>query len=246
MKGKLAVITITLSLVYGALAFLVTWNLYLGVAVFAIFALTGVIVISPMIVAYAVKTRKRHEAYRFVNGFLITLSVTKSPQKAFESGIGSDIGELSAIAATVEHCSIDERLDYLRSYFLEPYYPMFVSIFHLYEEQGGDPLKLGESLLKEATRSEQNDNAKAKESLSQLVEFVSLWLMSALIIVFVRVCLRTFYETLAKNFLYLGCAMAYFVIALCSFVLFASSFTEEKLKLGRDAHAKDLAKETEQ
>lgn len=236
MKSKLLIFSVALSLFFGSLAFLVAWNFYIALAVFVLFFLTFDFLISPLIEAYAAKERKRHEAYRFVNGFLITLSVTLSPENAYASATGEAKGELSELVSRLSSSSVDERLEYLKGYFLESYYAMFVSVFHLYEEQGGDVLSLSESLLKETARKEEEGDALQKESIRKLVEFVSLWLLSVVIIVFVRICLRTFYGSLVRNPLYLGCLGLYFLIAIVSFVLFTSVFTAEKVSVKGGLH----------
>jgi len=246
MKTKCYLLALIVSLFYGGLAFIVTWNYLLGLLVFALYAIGGILAIVPLFLRYGEKEKKRHEVYRFVNSFLITLSVTKSPEKAYEGAISGAEGELALVTKSISAYTVEEKIEYLKSYFIEPYFPMFVSVFRLYEEQGGDPLMLGEPLLKEATRSETCDNAKAKESLGQLVEFLSLWLMSALIIVFVRVCLRTFYSQLVSNWLYLGCALVYFLLALGSFVYYSSVYTELPITLGRDRHVQTLVRKDEE
>lgn len=246
MKAKSFLVVFAVSLFYGFLAFIVTWNWLIGVAFTLLFLAVGAFMIAPLFWHYIDKERKRHEAYRFVNSFLITLSVTKAPEQAYENAISSSEGELALVAKSIASYSCEEKIEYLKSYFLEPYYPMFVSVFHLYEEQGGEPLTIGGQLLKEATRSETSDNAKAKENMGQLVEFGALWLMSALIIVFVRVCLRTFYSSLVNNWLYLGCACAYFILALLSFVYFSSVFVERKITFGRDQNVHSLVQKDEE
>jgi len=242
MKIKLSIIVIAVSLLNGALAFVVTWNFIIGLAATAIFLFIGLCLIIQLIVGYLEKERKRHESYRFVNGFLITLSVSKSPEEAFQSGLIGGGPELLAIAQSVGDYSVGDRLEYLKSYFLEPYYLLLVSLFALFEEQGGDPLALGQSLLEEATRSEKSDDEQRKEGLSKLGEFLSLWFLSGLIILFVRVCLRSFAPSLVENPLYLVCASLYFVLAVVSYLLFTMAFTEAKPTLRRASHVETLAK----
>jgi len=242
MKIKLSIIVIAASVLNGALAFVVTWNLYIGLAVAALFLFVGLCLIVQLIVGYLEKERKRHEAYRFVNGFLITLSVSKSPDEAYQSGLIGAGPELRGITQSVSDYAVGDRLEYLKSYFLEPYYLLLVSLFALYEEQGGDPLTIGQSLMEEATRSEKSDDEKRKEGLSKLVEFLSLWFISGLIILFVRVCLRSFAPSLVENPLYLVFASLYFVLAAISYLLFTMAFTEMKPTFRRTPHVETLAK----
>ncbi|MCI1244440.1 MAG: hypothetical protein LKG11_00560 [Bacilli bacterium] len=237
MKIKLLAASFSVSLLNGVLAYLVTWSLPIGIGVGVLFLVVLSLLLAPMIEGHFVKERKRRECYRFVNGFFITLSVSKAPERAFEAGLSGASPSLSALASSVEKDPIEERIDCLKSYFGEPYFATFANLFKIYEEQGGDPLTIGKGLLEEATRIEKEAEAKKKEGLGCLAEFLSLWLMSGLIILFVRICLRSYRDVLMANPLYLSLTVLYFAIALVSFLLFGAIFTGEPLFAKRKRHA---------
>lgn len=224
-----------ISLVYGGLSYLVTSSLYLSIGVFAIFLLTLCLLASPLFISQDTKIRKRHEAYRFVNNFVVSLSVTNSPEKAFDAAIAgnSENGELSGILARIPSLSVGEKIEYLSSYFLVDYYPMFVSVYALYEEQGGDFMAIANPLLKEVTRDEEFANALHKESQGKFFEYVSLWFTSGLIVGFLRYGLRSFYSILSASKSYIIVSLLYFIVALISFIVFAFIYTGEKVSFGK-------------
>lgn len=224
---KLYLIFGSLALLNGGLAYLMTMNLYIGLGVGFVFLVFLCFFEVPLCNLYVIKERKRHEAYHFVNNFVISLSVTNSPTSAFSSAKeGQDpSGELIKIIDSLEGGGVEMKLRYLESYFLVSYYPMFVSLFSLHQDQGGDFLKVGEPLLKEATREEEFGNALSKESQKKLFQYVSLWGMSSLILAFLRFGLSGFYPLLIESVPFLITATAYFAIVLLGIFLYSLAYT---------------------
>jgi hypothetical protein len=222
-------IVLGLSVFYGGLAYLASGQWLLGVLVFLVFFLVLYFLVSPLFAQYEIKTRKHHECFRFVNGFLVSLAVTSSPEEAYASALSGMGGELNDLGRSLEKESIPSRLHYLGRYFEEGYYPMFLSIYQLYSEQGGDLLTMAEPLLKETTRAEESANSLAKESRKKLGEFATLWLMGALIMGFVRYGLSSFFDRLSQSLPYLLTCSVYFAVCLASFTVFSLSWTHEKI-----------------
>lgn len=224
---KLYVVSLFLAFLNGGLCYLLTENLYIAIGVMFVFLLVLFLVEIPLLKRYESQERKRHEAYNFVNNFIISLSVTASSINAFSSareGIDSN-GELARILNSIEGGGVDMKLHYLENYFLVSYYPMFLSIFTLYEEQGGDFLKLAEPLLKEVTREEEFGNTLAKESHKRLFQYVTLWGMSSLILAFLRFGLSGFYPILITSIPFLIIATLYFAIVLLGIFLYSLAYT---------------------
>jgi hypothetical protein len=222
-----------MALVFGGLAFLVTESLMIAVGVLLLFAFTFFLVIFPQISRAQAKIRKRHEGYRFVHSFIITLSVSHSGHEAYQSASLGTAGEEKEIMGGLGSFSLEEKLDYLTTYFEDDFYKMFVSIFRLYEDQGGDVLKMAEPLLMETTLIEESGNEKDKIQLLCFSQFASLWAMSLLILAFLRFGLSNFYGKLTASPIFLGVAVLYFIFALASFGLYAYEATGEKIVLGR-------------
>lgn len=222
-----------LSLVSGGLAYAISDHYGIGIGVFVLFLGAGMFFMVPSFLKFEEKERKRHECYRFINAFIISLSVNLSGEKAYEDATATTVGEERALIDRIVALKLLERLEYLKTYFAEGTYRMFVSIFRLFSEQGGDVLTLADPLLKEATRNEEYGNARLKIKIAGLAQFLALWFMSYLVLAFIRFGLNNFYLTLASSLAYLGTAMAYFGLALISFLYFTRKWTEERFELRR-------------
>jgi hypothetical protein len=240
---KYYLFALIISLAYALLAYFVSLNLYVGIATLAFFLLSSFFLIVPQYQRHEEKERKRHECFRFINAFVITLSVSQSGEEAFKSATMDLHGEEKELLDAIASLSLDEKIDYLTSYFERSSYAMFVSIYRLYEEQGGDVLKLAEPLLKEITRNEEGGNAKEKARWAGFGQFTMLWGMSYLVFACIRFGLKNYYLNLAHSVPFLLTAIAYFAIALASFLIYACVHTEEPLRLGRKKDAATLYQE---
>jgi hypothetical protein len=226
------VLAVLASLGLGYLGYYMSDNLYFAGGVGLVFALALILGVLPLLSAYQEREKKRHECYHFVHSFLISLSVSSSPEEAYDSAVLGTQGEEASFLASLQGIGVEEKLENLKAYFLEPYYPMFVSLFHLYEEVGGDVISLAEPLLSEATRKESAGDALDKIRVRYVGQFIALWLLSGAVLVSVRIGLAGFYAELSRSPVYLLIAGAYFALAAFAWVYFAAICSGEKWKLG--------------
>jgi len=231
MKG--IVLCLILSLYFGVIAYITTNNLLLGGIVFLSYFAALIIFIRPIVKRYLDKRRKRHEVFNFINHFIISLSVTSSLDQAFEDATIDAKGEEKRVLESITPLSSMEKLEYLLRYFEEDIYPVFLSIVKAYMEEGGDLLEMSSSLLNEAVFNEEKHNSLETIRRKSLVQYGSLWFLSTLVLVFLRFGLSNFYDSLTKNLPYLLTAIAYFLIAIASFFIYARSYTGEKMSLER-------------
>jgi hypothetical protein len=224
------------SLLAAALSYFVSTHLLFGGIVLAMFLLGFSFLIVPQILRRKERERKRHECYRFVNSFLISLSVTSSPEQAFFSSTQDAVGEEKLVIDSIETLLPVEKVSYLIDYYEESYYPMFLSILRLFLDQGGDLLTLAEPLLKEMTCYEGNENAIDQCKQRFLIQFLTLWFMSALVLTFIRVGLSSFYDRLAFSFPFQVTLFAYFAVALFSLILFFVAMNGERHPFSRRRH----------
>jgi hypothetical protein len=242
---KYYLFALLLSLAYGFLGFFVSTYLYVGLAIGLLFFLILGLLVVPLFTRHDEKERKRHECYQFLNTFVISLSVSQSGEKALEAASLDMKGEEKEVFEAITSLSLEERLSYMSRYFENNSYQMFLSIFRLFESQGGDVLQLAEPLLKEITWQEENGNALEKIRRRNLVQFAALWGMSYLVLAFTRYGLSNFYGLLSKSLPYLATEMVYFAVALVAFVIFALRYTGEKISMQRrKVHVQKVGKET--
>src|SRR5574344_803682 len=141
---KYYIASVVLSLLYGLLGYWVSTSLYIGLGIGVIFALVLFIIAIPVNLRHDDKERKRHECYRFINTFIISLSVTQSGERSLQAVSLDMKGEEKSINDAIETLSLDERIGYFANYFSSPSYAMFLSIYRLFESQGGEVLSLAE------------------------------------------------------------------------------------------------------
>lgn len=208
-------------------------NPFISLAVLLIYALIGYVLLLPMITAYQSKSRRRNEAYRFINAYLISLSATQSLERAFGAGCEGIEGEFAERVNDIGNLEAKQRTEYLASYFENPLYQMFLSILSLYEDQGGDVLALSGSLLEELTRVEQNARGMEKEGRKNLLQYLVLWGMAIAVVAFLRIGLGTFYALAKNEWVYILAIAAFFLFLLGSVCFYVIAYTGEKPQMNR-------------
>ena len=217
-------------LIIGAAAYFAAENLFLGIGVFAAFAIVLIGLVYPMFLEFAKRSRREHECYRFTNSFIITLSVCQSLDKALDTAMESADPELNQFVANIESMTAREKLEYLDSFFEMPTYRMFLSLLDIYIEQGGDIVKISAELMQEFTRIEETRIAFSGVSRKNAIQFAVLWLISMAIVVFLRVGLSNFYSYLSGSRTYLISLIAYFAFFLVSLTVYSIAYTRMKPK----------------
>ena len=231
MKGFL--LLFVPSLYFAIVAYVTTSNLLIGGSVFLIYFAISILFLKPLVKRYLDKRRKRHEVFNFINHFIISLSITSSIDQAFEDATIDAKGEEKEVLDSISALTSMEKIEYLLRYFEDDIYPVFLSIVKAYLEEGGDLLEMSSQLLNEVTSNEEKHNSLETIRKKSLVQYGSLWFLSTIVLVFLRFGLSNFYDSLTKNIPYLITSIAYFLIAIVSFYIYARAYTGEKISLER-------------
>ena len=231
-------ICLFVSLLCGGSAFFASNSPIVGLIVSLVFILVLSLTVVPMIERFKAKERRRHELFHFINSFIITLSVSDSLDMAYNSALQGQGEELTALNASISGLSTMEKIEYLDSYFQATIYRMFVSTLSIFQDQGGDIVRLAGDLLAELTRIEETENDVIALNRKNLLQFVLLWSMSLAITVFLRFGLSNFYDTLQGNVSFLACLGLFFFLMLGSIVIYISFYTDEKLSFKKSEKEK--------
>ncbi len=229
MKSSV-VVALIVSIIIGFSAYLATNNYIVGIAIGLIYLLYYFIFALKKINAFSKKNYRIHNCYKFINSFLITMSVRDSLEEAYRSGVQGSTGELKHIVNDIENLDNNERLNYLRKHFNLSVYKMFLNIVELYLDQGGNILKMADSLIAETTRIEDSINKSNHSIKRNIFEFIILWGMSLGILLFMRFGISSFYMTMLKSYLFLGLVVLYFLIILVSIHMAILRSTELYIK----------------
>lgn len=233
---------LTYSLLFGLIfaltSFFLTSNLYITIAVFLAFTLAFYLFVIPRVIQLNIDNSKRKYCFHFIQTFIISLAVQNSGEEAFKSAVNVLPSELKGKIEGLNDSPLGERLDYLGRYFAFDFFRVFRSIYTLFEEQGGDILKLSQPLFQEASLEEADGDAVYRVKKRYLAQFGVLWGMSIAVALFVRIGLNNFYTALAKNIWFLLLGGVYFLLTLGAIIYFTYLLYPSKLPLGGIKHGK--------
>lgn len=203
---------VSLSALVAILSYFVTNNFIVSLAVLILFLADFFLLLFKRIKSYFIKCDRVHECYQFINSFIISLSIKDSYEEAFINATMNPSKDMEAELKALNDMPVNEKLIYLRKYFNLSIYKMFLNILDVYSNQGGKILTMADDLLKETIRIEESLTFTSTFNLRKIIEFVSLWLMTFLILIFLRIGLKEFYSSMLSS-------LPYFII-LCLFFLF--------------------------
>ena len=225
-----SIVGIVSAVLLGALAFLATNN-YIVAAVVLVLALGYYMLIAhKMIKKYLSRVQRTHECYKFINSFLITMSVKESLTEAFSSGTLNASPEFKKELADLENMVVEDRIIYLRRYFDLAIYKMFINVLKLYQDQGGNILALGETLMQETTMVENSVTRSFNIGVKKIVEYAILWVLTFAILIFMRFGMSDFYITMLNNRFFVFCLIVFFLFFIAAFHIFLLKFTKLSIK----------------
>lgn len=227
---KVDIFASLISVVIAALSYVVTFNLIIAAAILVIFLLYYFFILRKKFKNYNLLIERVHTCYFFVNSFIITLSVKESYEEAFQSGTRITNQHLSDIVNGLSELNVVDKVKYLREYFNLGIYKMFLNVLDLYQDQGGNILTMSENLIRECTRTEKTLNETLSIGYKHFIEFLSLWLLSFAILIFIRFGINDFYNKMVANPLFTPLIVCYFLLFLLSAHLFFSAFTNLTIK----------------
>lgn len=218
------------SLLLGGLAYLSTENIIASAAIFGVSFLYFAVFAVRKIKAYLDKINNYNLCYNFINSFIIGVSIKKTVSGGYENASMSNDVDFKKELDSIEHLDVMERLEYLRKYFPYNVYSIFVEEIHLYEDQGGDILKITSNLITESRREEDYLSLIFNKGKSKSVEVIILWVFSFLILAFVRFGLGQFFSTIKDKPLYIAFVAVFFLFVLISFQISLSVICKVDLK----------------
>ena len=192
----------------------------------------------PRVIQLNIDNSKRKYCFHFIQTFIISLAVQNSGEEVFKSAVNVLPSELKGKIEGLNDSPLGERLDYLGRYFAFDFFRVFRSIYTLFEEQGGDILKLSQPLFQEASLEEADGDAVYRVKKRYLAQFGVLWGMSIAVALFVRIGLNNFYTALANNIWFLLLGGVYFLLTLGAIIYFTYLLYPSKLPLGGIKHGK--------
>lgn len=209
------------AIVIAVVSYLVSSSIYVPIAFFVLFLIDYIFIFRKM-KKYFTKTQRIHECYQFMNSFLVSLSIRDSYDESFANAVTNPSSSLDAELKAIDNLNSVEKLEYLRKYFNLSIYKMFLNVLEIYNIQGGKILEIANSLMNESVRMEEATTQTSHFNLRKMIEFIMLWGMTLVIMVFMWFAMRDFYSQMTSSMIYQILLYAFFLLILGSLHYFAS------------------------
>lgn len=228
--NKLDIVFIAISGVMGGLCYISTLSLIYATLVILIYLVDYFLLMRKKFKYYFDLIDRVNSGYHFINSFVITLSVTESLEEAYSNATRIGNAQFMDTIKGIEDNPIVDRVKYLKDYYHLSIYKMFLNVFDLYLDQGGNILNMADNLLSECTRVEKTLNETKNLGFKHLVEFITLWLMSLAVVVFMRFSIKDFYIQMLSSAIVAPMIFFFFIICLASINLFVNAFVNLNIK----------------
>ena len=228
--NKINIFFVVIGLMLGTLCYLTTNSILFASLILLIFVLDYFLLMRKRFVHYFSLIERVHTSYHFINSFVITLSVKESLEDAYQNGIRINNARLNAETEQLQEMTVIERIKYLKDYFNLSIYLMFLNVVDLYQDQGGNILTMSDNLIKECTRTEKTLSETITIGHRHLKEFITLWILSIAILLFMRFSLKDFYQTMLQGSFFSLLIFGFFLVCIISVNLFVVAFTDLTVK----------------
>ena len=193
---------IVVSFVLTGISFIATQNVYLACSIFLTSIAFFVLIVNRKMKKNQLKIHRYHQCFHFINSFIISLNVKGSMSAAIQSGYETTDENTKAIIDSIKELNEEEKMVYLCKYFKFDLYRLFVDTINLWNEEGGDILKMSQYLINQVRLKEQYLITCETIHRQKTIEFVVLWSISLAILVTLRFALSQFFERIRQTIVY--------------------------------------------
>ena len=193
---------IIVSLILTGIFYLTTQNILLALFVFLISIVFFVLVVYRKAKKNQLKIHRYHQCFQFINSFIISLNVKGSMSAAIQSGYETTDENTKAIIDSIKELNEEEKIMYLCKYFKFDLYRLFVDTINLWNEEGGDILKMSQYLINQVRLKEQYLITCETIHRQKTTEFIVLWSISLAILAILRFALSTFFDRIRVTIFY--------------------------------------------
>lgn len=221
---------ITIGVIIAFIAFVTVNNILIGAAIGLVFIAYYFLMLRKKLKAYLESLEKIHCCYNFINTFIISLSVKESLDDAFEASTRKVPNSLEIVLEGTKEMTTFQKMEYLQKYFNYGMYRMLVNLVSLHIEQGGNILKMADSLILETRRVEETILETESINKRKVGEFTILWALAFIVLLFIRFSLTSFYKNMLSSTIFVILLVVFYLIVLLSIHLFVSKYVKIPIK----------------
>ena len=174
----------------------------MSISIFLISNAFFVFVVNRKMKKNQLKIHRYHQCFHFINSFIISLNVKGSMSAAIQSGYETTDEETKVLIDSIKELNEDEKIMYLSKHFKFDLYRLFVDTINLWNEEGGDILKMSQYLINQVRLKEQYLITCETIHRQKTIEFVVLWAISLAILAALRFALSQFFERIRQTIFY--------------------------------------------
>ena len=227
---NLVLVGIVVSLVFAGVTFIASQNIFSAIGVLIIFTLFFVLIVRRLVNNSQQKIHRYHECYQFINSFIISLNVKGSLNSALQSSYDTADSGTREIIDSIKELTDEEKLAYLVKYFKFDLYRLFVDTVSLWNEQGGDIIKMSHHLIEQVRLKEEYLLACESINKSKSLEFVILWSIALMILAALRFALSQFFIRISQTIFYQIAVVVTMLFALVSIYILIKRITNLNLE----------------
>ena len=231
---NLVVVGMIISVVFAGIAYIASQNILSSIFVFLIFLLFFVLIARRHINKNQLKIHRYHQCFQFVNTFIVSLNVKGSLSAAMQSAYDTADQDTKEIIESINELTEEEKISYLTKYFKFDLYHLFVDTIGLWNEQGGDVIKMSRHLVEQVRLKEEYLLACESINKTKSVEFVVLWSIAIAILAALRFALSQFFARICQTIFYQIAIVAILLFALFSIYLLIKRITNINLEGWKD------------
>lgn len=227
---NIVLVGIVVSLVFAGVTFIASQNIFSAIVVLIVFIAFFVLIARRLVNNSQQKVHRYHECYQFINSFIISLNVKGSLSSALQSSYDTADSGTREILDSIKELNDEEELSYLIKYFKFDLYRLFVDTVSLWNEQGGDIIKMSHHLIDQVRLKEEYLLACESINKSKSVEFIVLWGIALMILAALRFALSQFFTRISQTVFYQVAVVVTMLFALASIYILIKRLTNLKLE----------------
>ena len=207
---------IAVSFVFTGVAYIASQNIIAAFSIFVLSMLFFVLIVRRQMTKNQLKIHRYHQCFQFINSFIISLNIKGSMSAAIESAYETADEDTKTLMDTIKELTEEEKIMYLCKYFKFDLYRLFVDTVYLWNEEGGDILKMSQYLVNQARLKEQYLLTCETIHRQKTIEFVVLWSISLAILSILRFALSQFFERISSTIFYQVAVVVIVLFAIAS------------------------------
>ena len=226
----IAIIFLILPVIFTFLTYFSTSNIIISLIVGVVSGFYLLIITRKRIDRFIRKTKRYHRCYKFINSFLISLSIRNTVGAAL-TNVGENMNEdYKNELDGLEDVTGLEILTYLKKYYSFHIYNLFVNVVSLYEEQGGNVLNMSSLIIEQSRGIEDYINRLVNISKKKVIEFSVLWIFAIVILVALRFVLGQFYVSIISQLIFQIAIAIIFIFVTISIDILVKRITKLEIR----------------